>query len=216
MNSPKYSPRHCCDQPPRLISGEGLGYALLCMECGKGLFGNFRADTYQSAEHLWNERSAQLKCPRPDGSISAVAMHLFKELNDAREVLRSLAFVLGVGGYNATDVDVKVFGGKIHNGIDMLVNPLLDRIDNMGAQITQLQSKEVPVAPKTITSPHSDAIVCKLSLNGCSYELKKNGMVDITILSSGRGFSRHIHAVGRDVQDAFEAHLSKRVTDLAG
>lgn len=196
MNSSSDSLRHCCGQPPRLISGEGLGYALLCMECGRGLFGNFRSDTYQGAQHLWDTRSEQLKPPRPDGSVSAVALLLLKELNEAHEVLRGLAFTVGAGGYNSTSVNAEVFGKKIHAGINMLIDPLVNQIDNL--------KKEPPV----VTSPHSDTIVCKLSLNGCSYELKKNGMVDVTILSSGRGFSRHIHAVGRDVQDAFEAHLS--------
>ena len=200
--------KYCCGQPPRLISGEGFGYALVCMECGNGLKNSFHGSTFQTANALWNRDFDICLKPKP----TDVAFFLLRELNDAHEVLRSLACVLGAGGYNATDVDVKVFGAKIHDGINMLVNPLMDRIDKMAAELKQLRGEETPV----VTSPHSDTVSCKLSLNGCSYELKKNGMVDVTIQSSGRGFSRHIRSVGRDVQEAFEAHLSKKVKNLGG
>lgn len=208
------NPCHCCGQPPRLLQGEGLGCALMCMECGRGLFSNFRADTYQGAQHLWDNRSQQIQGPMSQGTISAVAMFLLKELNDAHDVLRNLAFVLSAGGYNATQVDAKVFENKIHSGIDMLTAPLLKQIEDLKADKERLLCR---VADEVISgfekdekiAQNKEAIVAEITIEGCRYEFKKNGMVDITILGSGRGFTRHVNNISLSVQKALEEQLKK-------
>ena len=123
--------KFCCGQPPRLLQGEGFGYALMCNECGNGFSGNFRGDTFQSAKVLWDRDFDISLKPRP----GSVPMFLLKELNDAHDVLRNVAYVLGVGGYNATYVDAAKFSDKIHSGIDMLTKPLLDRIEQLEQQL---------------------------------------------------------------------------------
>lgn len=197
----------CCNQPPRLFSGEGFGYALMCMECGRGIHSNFKASTYQGVQHLWDNRSQQISGPRSQGNISTMAEFLLKELNDAHDVLRNLAFVLGAGGYNATHVDAKVFEKKIHAGIDMLTKPLLDQIDTLRKEKEALQGRLVVEEKPT---QNKDAIVAEMTFEGCSYAFKKNGMVDVVILKSGRGFTRHINSVGLSVQQALEKQLSEK------
>lgn len=193
----------CCNQPPRLLQGGGLGYALICTECGNGLGGGFRGDTFQSAQFLWNRDFDISIIPKP----TSVPLFLLKELNDAHDVLRNLAFVLGVGGYNATHVDATVFEKKIHAGIDMLTKPLLGQIDTLRKEKEALQVK---VVEEEKPVPNKEAVVAEMTFEGCSYAFKKNGMVDVVILKSGRGFTRHIHNVGLSVQQALEKQLSKK------
>lgn len=203
--------RHCCGQPPRLLSGEGFGYALICTECGKGMDSYFRSNTYQSAEHLWNTHSEKACSPKE----SIVPMFLLKELNDAHDVLRSLAYTLGVGGYNATQVDAEVFSNKIHNGIEMLTAPLLKQIDDLKADKERLLGR---VAEEVVSgfekdekiAQNKEVVVAELTLEGCNYKFKKNGMVDIVILSSGRGFTRHVNNISLSVQQALEKQLSEK------
>lgn len=201
----------CCGQPPRLLQGEGLGYALMCMECGNGLSGGFRGDTFQAAKFLWNRDFDICIKPKP----ASVSMFLLKELNEAHDVLRNVAFTLGVGGYNATDVNAEVFANKIHNGIDMLTAPLLKQIEDLKADKDRLLGR---VADEVLSgwrkdekiAQNKEAIVAELTLEGCSYAFKKNGMVDIVILSSGRGFTRHVNNIGLSVQKALEKQLSEK------
>lgn len=49
---------------------------------------------------------------------------LIGKLEEAHDALREIAFVLGAGGYNSSEVDVNVFRKKISWGIDNLVAPL--------------------------------------------------------------------------------------------
>lgn len=131
----------CCGQPPRLMSGEGFGYALMCTECGRGLFGAFVSDTYQGASHLWNTLLETTGAPMNNGRITKIAMRTLRDMTDAHDVLRNIAFVLGVGGYNATDVDAEVFEKKILDGINMLVKPLTDRIESLGLENSKLKQE---------------------------------------------------------------------------
>lgn len=201
----------CCGQPPRLLQGEGFGYALICMECGNGLGGGFRGDTFQSARFLWNRDFDISIIPKP----TSVPLFLLKELNDAHDVLRNLSATLGAGGYNATYVDAKTFEKKIVDGIDMLTKPLLDQIDTLRKEKEALLNR---VADEVISefekdekiAQNKEAIVAELTLDGCSYAFKKNGLVDVVILKSGRGFTRHINSVGLSVQQALEKQLSEK------
>lgn len=120
-------PHHCCDQPPRLISGEGIGYNLVCMECGRGLSGKNVGMTYQSAVYAWNQIFNTWVVPKVNNPGTVI----LKELNEAHDVLRNLACTLSVGGHNAPIVDAKVFEAKIHDGIQMLTQPLMARIENL-------------------------------------------------------------------------------------
>lgn len=54
-------------------------------------------------------------------SMHACAEETAKERDEAQEALRSLACYLGVGGYNAPNVDAKIFEQKIRHGIDELI-----------------------------------------------------------------------------------------------
>lgn len=188
------TPIHCCNQPPRMFSGAGFGHAFMCTQCGKGLFSNFLGHTYQSAVELWNSKSIHIGPPVRTDSVAAVAMRVLDEMNDAQDVLRSLAYTLGTGGYNATDVDAKVFEAKIRDGIDMLTKPLTDRIE---------------VLQKKKDLPESMTVVAEMEFEGCRYEIRKNGYVDVTILETGRGFTRHINNITLSVQKALEEHLKK-------
>jgi ribosomal protein L3 len=142
-------------------------------------------------------------------------MFLLKELNEAHDVLRNVASTLSVGGYNATNVDAKVFGNKIHEGIAMLVDPLLKQIEDLKADKERLLGR---VADEVLSgwrkdekiAQNKEAVVAELTLEGCSYAFKKNGMVDIVILSSGRGFTRHVNNIGLSVQKALEKQLSEK------
>lgn len=119
--------RHCCGQPPRLLSDSNFGHAFICTECGNGVQGCFHGNTREAAETFWNSAASRFR--KPDGFM--VPLFLLKELNDAHDVLRNLAYTLGVGGYNASQVDAEVFSKKIHEGLDMLVRPLTDRIHEL-------------------------------------------------------------------------------------
>lgn len=126
-------PHHCCDQPPRLISGDGIGYNLVCMECGRGLSGKNVGMTYQSAVYAWNQIFNTWVVPKVNNPGTVI----LKELNDANDVLRNLACTLGAGGYNASVVDAEVFASKIHAGIEMLTKPLLDRIESLEQELRE-------------------------------------------------------------------------------
>lgn len=194
--------RNCCNQPPRLLQGPGFGYALICTECGNGMSGSFQGDTFQAARFLWNRDFDICIKPKP----TSVPLFLLKELNDAHDVLRNLACILGVGGYNATHVDVKVFEKKIIDGIDMLTKPLLNQIDTLRKAKEVLQGRVEEEEP----APNKEAVVAELTLDGCSYAFKKNGLVDVVIIKSGRGFTRHINNVGLSVQQALEKQLGEK------
>lgn len=199
----------CCGQPPRLISGEGIGYNLVCMCCGRGLSGKNVGMTYQSAAYSWNKIFNTWVVPKVNNPGTVI----LKELDEAHAVLRNLACTLGVGGYNATNVDAEVFGNKIHEGIDMLTAPLLKQIEDLQADKERLLGR---VADEVVSgfekdekiAQNKEAVVAELILDGCSYTFKKNGMVDVVILKSGRGFTRHINSVGLSVQQALEKQLS--------
>ncbi len=201
----------CCNQPPRLLQGPGFGYALICTECGNGLGRGFQGDTFQSARFLWNRDFDISIKPKP----ASVPLFLLKELNDAHDVLRSLAGALGVGGYNASQVDAKIFGAKVSDGIVMLTKPLLDQIDTLRKEKDRLQTR---VAEEILSgfekdekiAQNKEAVVVELTFEGCSYALKKNGLVDIVILKSGRGFTRHVNNISLSVQQALEKQLSEK------
>ncbi len=182
----------CCDQPPRLLSKEGFGYALICMECGNGMNNEFWGRTYQSAEHLWSLYS-DLRA----GQTSFVTKILLEELNEAHDTLRNVAFVLGAGGYNATHVDAKKFGEKIHWGIDALSAPLLKMIKDRDAEIKKLKEEPGPV----------EFVLIGQTL----YGLREDGMV------IQKRFDNTwcpplvtLAAAGLTVQNAFEEALHKK------
>jgi hypothetical protein len=58
---------------------------------------------------------------------------------EADGVLCSLACQLGAGGYNAEEVDPKVFGDKIRWGIDALVDPISRERDKLRAEVEALR-----------------------------------------------------------------------------
>lgn len=109
--------RLCCDYPPMVISGEGFGYCIICKECGRGIGGEGRADTFVGAEYLWVQLFETLE--KREESVTSI---LLKEVTRSEEVLRNLAFVLGAGGYNSSEFDINVFEKKILAGIQMLAD----------------------------------------------------------------------------------------------
>ena len=70
----------------------------------------------------------------PDEDILAALAELDRlrqERDAAHDALRSLAFTLGVGGYNADAVDAAVFEKKIRDGIDLLLAPVSAELDRL-------------------------------------------------------------------------------------
>lgn len=204
----------CCGQPPRLMSGEGFGYALICTECGNGLGGGFRGDTFQSAQFLWNRDFDISLIPKP----TSVPLFLLKELNEAHDVLRNIACVLGVGGYNATDVDAKVFEKKILEGIDMLVKPLNDRIEQLEKEGLKteksLMASESSLLKMFIDSP--EQIVSSVMCGQTKYTLFTNGDVLIQYLGSTLSDrTMRISSVALSVQQLFEEDLAKQKLNAA-
>src|SRR5438132_6945779 len=126
--------KYCCGRPPRLIHKKDTGYSVVCMECGLGLKDNYFSVTSKLAEEDWVIKTSSYHS-RPVGPAKV----LLKELNDAHDVLRNFACILGVGGYNAPEVDAYVFSKKISDGIDMLTAPLMKWIEELQAENRKLK-----------------------------------------------------------------------------
>lgn len=74
------------------------------------------------------------------GQVRAENERLRERKEEADGTLRSLACQLGAGGYNADEVDPKVFGEKISWGIDALVDPISRERDQLRAEVEALRA----------------------------------------------------------------------------
>ena len=189
--------RLCCGQPPRLISGPGIGYLLCCMECGRGMMDNAQ-NTYQSAAARWDkyiDDSSEV--------LDGIPLLILKELNAANDVLRSLAFSLSVGGYNSTNVNAEVFDKKIHEGINMLTDPLLAMIDAKNLRIKELEESLGKVPKKFILPPEVDAwpadyVGLTVSAYGMKYTMEVDGVLQVDDVI---GLGRHNRKVKEHLVD---------------
>lgn len=213
----------CCGRPPRLISKAGYGYSIICMECGFGASSEEASSTYQSAANEWEEMKASWS-PAPKGPIKI----LVKELSAVNEVLRNTACVLGVGGYNAIEVDAEVFQSKISDGINMLTAPMEKMIDDGRARIKELESEvsrlrgllgqhfvegfESP-GPQPEPEPFKEITVLGI---GYKYTLKnEEGEVFIEDTFNNGRFNRttKVHLLSDRIKTIFKEQMREEATD---
>lgn len=76
-------------------------------------------------------------------ALTELAAEYEQRITDLEDVLRSLAFSLSAGGYNADTVDSTVFEKKIRDGIDMLIAPLRERIRQLEALMVPGDSRQM-------------------------------------------------------------------------
>lgn len=80
---------------------------------------------------------------KPTNYITAAELATLREkaamADEAHDVLRTLACELGAGGYNAEIVDASVFEHKIRDGVNMLLNPLMNRVSQAEQERDELR-----------------------------------------------------------------------------